>query len=131
MGTFTSIQKVLETLGIWNFTLHSLAILALVSFGALAVVYIFGRFLDIAKTDRSKNAIALVTMFFLSFLVVGFIDFKDIMLTFKLTSIAMIVDYGFLVLFHYLFSILFYSVFCFKFFDNCKKILEKLIKPKK
>jgi hypothetical protein len=127
LNTFNSIQELLQKLGLWNFLLTSLEILLLVSFGTLAIVYLFGRFLELAKTDKAKNSIAAFFMLILSILVTNYIQFQNPLYFLTITKLTNWFNYGFTILFYYLFSIIFYIIVCWKFYDNTKKIIDSFI----
>jgi hypothetical protein len=126
---FDSIQMTLSKLGLFDIMVESGKRIALIIFGALAVVYIFGRYLNIAKTDRSKNAIGIICMLLFSVVTIGWLDYSNILISGKYT-VVIVIGYIFSVIMHFLISILMYAFICWGLFDKVKAFKNKYIPTK-
>ncbi|HEY1406849.1 MAG TPA: hypothetical protein VF857_09585 [Spirochaetota bacterium] len=125
-----NIQVTLSQLGIFDIVLAALQRIFFIIFGALALVYAAGRYLEILKTDRSKNALGLISMFILSIIVIFWFDYKQVLLTLKFNNLEQFYGYVFSALFHFLFSIVIYAVVCWGFYDRIRLLINRKVPAK-
>jgi len=90
----------------------------LIPFSALGVVYAFGRMLDIARTDRSRNIIAIIVIVIMTFLTGNFdgsiqnmLSFNYIIGSFEYVSISIII----------------YVLLCWKLYSRIDSLLDKKV----
>jgi hypothetical protein len=102
---------------IWQSILEELRDGALIFIPTLAVVYIFGRMLGILKTYRTKNTLALVTNFLMSYFYV------NMMYDFEGDTYWMVWN----VFYKGCLGILLYVLVGFKLFDRMDHLLDKKI----
>jgi len=98
--------------------------LAMIAFTTLGVVYVFGRMLDLVKTDRAKNCVAVVTLILASFAVVVQLNHGGVTLLFEMPK-AEIIEIILESLFYFTFSTVFYVLFAWRLWWRIDKLLDK------
>ena len=90
----------------------------LIPFMTLGIVYIFGRLLEITKTDRSRNILATIVLVILSFTTGNFGNHFAGMFTFS---------YIFESLVYIAISSIIYVNFCWNLFDRIDNLLDRKV----
>jgi hypothetical protein len=118
------IQATLSDFGLTHAVVNGCIKVALIICAALAIVYIFGRYLNILKSDRSRNLLAIVCMMIFSVIVIAWFDYKDVLLSLKFKGPLELYGFLFSVVMHFCFSVLAYAFVCWKLFERMRGLFN-------
>lgn len=122
---WTELSTVLKELGVFNVILLGLLKSLLVSGGALAIVFILGRYLEWVHSDLVKNIIGVVAMFFLTVAVMLRFDYIRFLEPKAVISLVDWFSFSFSVFFHFAASIIVYMLICWKLYPRVTLAIEK------
>jgi hypothetical protein len=97
-----------------------------VSFATLGIVYMFGRMLELLKTDRSKNILAIIVIYLFQFLY----EFLDVSLTRiadKELVMQTLMDKGWSIFLFGAISIVIYVTVCWRLYSRIDNFLDKKV----
>lgn len=118
-------------MGVFYLVLSALLETLLVAFGALAVVFIFGRCFELVRKDRGKNTLAVVIMLLLSPIAHIKFGLPDFWVKYSLYTLSDWFNFGFSVASVFLGSVIIYVTICWRFYDRVVGLLDKVLPSKK
>jgi hypothetical protein len=124
------IQMTLNELGLWDILFNGFLRVLLISFGAYAIQSIPGRILKYANTDTSRNIIALIALFSLSYITILCMDYQNILISTEKVKGSLVINYLLTSFFYFLFSVIIYQAVMWKLTAFLHILLEKVTRTK-